>query len=172
VIEALSQKVEAAGKTARLYTDSADLALECRADDKGTTSCYGAVIFISSPSEGSSLSSSGTWNYTMRGTGGGFVDIRDTNDVAQRDMLPFQRALDSEIISQSKSINKTQLPADLQIIVYTDQDQDSLANSRSDNYLSLATYVFGPLFAFTLVEIVYHMTSFVSRERELGEWSS
>lgn len=169
VIDALSQKVQAAGKTPKLYADSADLALECRTDDKDSTSCYGAVVFMSSPSEGTSLSSPGTWNYTMRGTGGGFVDIRTTNNVAERDMLPFQRALDSEIITQSKSANKTQLPTNLQVIAYTDQDQNALSDSRTDNYLSLATYIFSPLFALTLVEVIYHMTSFVSRERELGE---
>lgn len=169
VINALSQKVQSAGKTARIYNDSTELALECRTNDKGVTPCYGAVVFLSSPSEGTDASSPGVWNYTIRGTGGGFVDIRTTNNFAERDLLPFQRALDAEIISRSPSANKTQLPNDVQIIAYTDQDQDALSNSRTDNYLALATYIFGPLFAFTLVEIVYHMTSFVSRERELGK---
>ncbi|KAH6642349.1 hypothetical protein C7974DRAFT_99830 [Boeremia exigua] len=168
VIDALSQKVEAAGKTSKVYNDSWDLALECRTDNKGASPCYAAVVFISSPSEGTSLSSPGTWNYTIRGSGGGSVDIRSTNNFPESNMLPLQRALEAEIVAQSKSANKTQLPADLQIISFTDQDQDALSDSRTETYLNLAVYMFGPLFAFTLMEIVYHMTSFVSRERELG----
>lgn len=169
VIDGLSKKIEAAGKTPRIYQSTWDLALECRTDDRGITPCYGAVVFFSSPTEGSNYSSQGNWNYTMRGADSGSVDIRSTDSTQERDILPFQRALDSEIISQTKSDNKTQLPADIQVIAYTDQDMDALADSRTANYLSLAVYIFGPLFAFTLVEIVYHMTSFVSRERELGK---
>jgi hypothetical protein len=168
VIDTLSQRVKAAGKTAKLYNDTWDLALECRTDDKGTTPFYGAVVFFSSPTEGTDASTKGTWNYTMRGSSGGSVDIRATSNSAERDQLPLQRAVDLEIISQSKSVNKTQPSADLQIIAFTDQDQDAIADSRTANYLSLSIYIFGPLFAFTLVQIVYHMTSFVSRERELG----
>ncbi|KAJ8113658.1 hypothetical protein OPT61_g4255 [Boeremia exigua] len=168
VIESLSQKAQAAGKTPKIYNDSGDLALECRTDDKGSTPCYAAVVFFSSPSEGTDLSSQGVWNYTIRGSNDGTVDIRATNNIAEKDILPLQQKLDTEIIARSRSANKTQIPDDLQVIAFTDQDQDALSDSRTDTYLSLAVYIFGPLFAFTLIEIVYHMTSFVSRERELG----
>lgn len=168
VINGLSKKIETAGKTAKIYKNTWDLAQECKTDDKGSTPCYGAVVFFSSPSEGTNISSQGYWNYTMRGSNSGFVDIRSSDSTLETDMLPFQRAVDAEIISQSKSSNKTQLPESIQVISYTDQDMDALTGSRTANYLALAVYVFGPLFAFTLVEIVYHMTSFVSRERELG----
>jgi len=169
VIDSLSQKVRAAGKTTKLYNDTWDLALDCRTDEKGATPCYGAVVFFSSPTQGTNVSLPGNWNYTIRASEGGAIDIRTTTNNMERDMLPLQRALDQEIISQSNSANKTQLPADLQVIAFTNQDQDALADSRSATYLSLSVYIFGPLFAFCLVEIVYHMTSFVSRERELGE---
>ena len=170
LINALSQRVEAASKTAKLYKDTWDLALECRTDDKGTSPCYGAVVFFSSPTEGTNFSSPGTWNYTMRGSGSGSVNIRSTSNNAERDQLPLQRAVDTEIISRSTSVNKTQPPADLEVIAFKDQDQDAIAWDRTANYLALSIYIFGPLFAFTLVEIVYHMTSFVSHERELGEF--
>lgn len=172
VIDGLSKKIETAGKTAKIYKDTWDLALECRTDDRGITPCYGAVVFFSSPTEGTDASPSGNWNYTMRGSDSGFVDIRSSDSTLETDILPFQRAVDAEIISQFKSSNKTQLPEHMKVISYTDQDMDALADSRSANYLALAVYIFGPLFAFTLVEIVYHMTSFVSRERELGKFKS
>lgn len=168
-IDSLSQQINAAGKTTKLYNDTWDLALDCRTDDKGVSPCYGAVVFLSSPSEGTNASSGGTWNYTIRNTGGGSVDIRTTDSSPERDLLPLQRAVDQQLISQSNSANKTQLPADLQVIAFTDEDQDALSGSRTANYLSLAIYIFGPLFAFALVEIVYHITSFVSQERELGK---
>jgi ATP-binding cassette subfamily A (ABC1) protein 3 len=169
VIDSLSQKVRAAGKTTKLYNDTWDLALDCRTDDKGVTPCYGAIVFFSSPYQGTNVSSPGYWNYTIRAASGGIIDIRTTTNSMERDMLPLQRALEQEIIAHSNSTNKTQLPAGLEIIAFTDQDQDALADSRSATYLSLSVYIFGPLFAFCLVEIVYHMTSFVSRERELGK---
>lgn len=171
MIDSLSQKIRSAGKTTRLYNDTWDLALDCRTDDKGSTPCFGAVVFFSSPTEGTNASSPGNWNYTIRASQGGGIDVRTTTNSMERDMLPLQRALDQEIISESSPANKTQLSEYLQVIAFTDQDQDALANSRSATYLSLSVYIFGPLFAFCLVEIVYHMTSLVSRERELGESS-
>lgn len=169
MIDSLSQKVRAAGKTTKLYNDTWDLALDCRIDDRGVTPCYGAVVFFSSPNQGTNASSPGNWNYTVRASEGGSIDIRTTTNNVERDILPLQLALDQEIISQSTPANKTQLSGDLEVIAFTNQDQDALADSRSATYLSLSVYIFGPLFAFCLVEIVYHMTSFVSRERELGE---
>lgn len=170
LIDSLSRKVQAAGKTTKLYNDTWELALDCRTDDTGSSPCYGAVVFFSSPSQGTNVSSPGYWNYTIRASDGNFVDIRTTTNSMETDMLPLQRALDQEIISQSNLANNAQLPEDLQVISFTDQDQDALADSRSATYLSLSIYIFGPLFAFCLVELVYHMTSFVSRERELGKW--
>lgn len=166
-IDSLSQQIHDAGKTAKLFNDTWDLALQCRTDDKGTSPCYGAVVFLSSPSEGTNLSSPGNWNYTIRNTGAITDDIR-TVAGPEKDLLPLQFAVDSELISRSNSANKTQLPADLQVIAYSNMDQSALSDTRTATYLDLSVYIFGPLFAFTMVEIVYHMTSFVSRERELG----
>lgn len=169
VIDILTQRISAAGKTIKLYDDTRDLALQCRTDDKGVTPCYGAVEFFSSPTEGSSFSTEGSWNYTIRGSSSGSVDIRTTNNSSERDLLPLQRAVDQEIISRSRSVDEKERLADLEVISFTNEDQSALTNSRTANYLSLSIYIFGPLFTFTLVEIVYHITSFVSRERELGK---
>ncbi|KAF1926840.1 P-loop containing nucleoside triphosphate hydrolase protein [Didymella exigua CBS 183.55] len=168
VIDSLSQKVRAAGKTIKLYNDTWDLALACRTDDKGISPCYGAVVFFSSPNEGTNVSSPGNWNYTIRALRSEIVNIKSTANSMERDMLPLQRALDQEIISLSNSTNTTQPLADLQLIAFTEQDQSALTETRNASYLSLSVFIFGPLFAFCLVEIAYHLTSFVSRERELG----
>jgi ATP-binding cassette subfamily A (ABC1) protein 3 len=66
VIDSLSTQVRDAGRTAKQYRTSWDLAQDCRTDTKGSTKCYGAVIFYSSPSQGTNMSSQGVWNYVSR----------------------------------------------------------------------------------------------------------
>jgi ATP-binding cassette subfamily A (ABC1) protein 3 len=170
LIDSLSAQVRSYGGNPQLFDKSEDLALTCRTGTSGGSPCYAAVVFHSSPSEGAD-SSAGTWNYTLRSVGsswgGGFADIRSSINGPQGSLLPLQRAVDQEITKRSQSTETSQL-ADANIILFTDQDQSALDKSRTSNYLSMAIYVFGPVFVFTLIDIVYHMTSFVARERELG----
>ncbi|KAH7372040.1 hypothetical protein BKA66DRAFT_180011 [Pyrenochaeta sp. MPI-SDFR-AT-0127] len=172
VIESLQKQLADAGKAPRLYSDSWALAGECRTSTKGVSPCYGAVVFHSSPSSGSIESKAGTWNYTLRGSGSaygsGSADIRNDMNGPEKDILPLQRAVDAEIIRQSKSNNTSQDLPEADVILFTGQDQNVLDDSRTSNYLTLAIYAFGPIFVFTLIDIVYHMASFVARERELG----
>ena len=63
VIDSLSTQVRDAGRTAKQYRTSWDLAQDCRTNDKGSSNCYGAVVFYSSPSQGTNESSQGVWNY-------------------------------------------------------------------------------------------------------------
>ena len=87
---------------------------------------------------------------------------------AEKDLLPLQRAVDMEIMRQSGSNVTSQPISETNVLLYTDQDQSVLDDSRTSTYLNLAIYAFGPIFAFTLIMIVYHMATFVARERELG----
>jgi ATP-binding cassette subfamily A (ABC1) protein 3 len=170
LVDSLSAQVRSYGGKPQLFDKSEDLALTCRTGTSGGSPCYAAVVFHSSPSEGAD-STAGTWNYTLRSVGsswgGGFADIRSSTNGPQGSLLPLQRAVDQEITKRSQSTETSQL-ADANIILFTDQDQSALDKSRTSNYLSMAIYVFGPVFVFTLIDIVYHMTSFVARERELG----
>jgi ATP-binding cassette subfamily A (ABC1) protein 3 len=169
VIESISKQVRDAGKTPKGYTDTRSMNQECRTDTKGVSPCYGCIIFLSSPTQGTKESARGVWNYTIRGQGdlySDFADITSTTSGPQSDLLPFQRALETEIISRANSTSK--IPSAVDVILYTNQDQTVLDNSRTSNYLTYCIYAFGPVFAFALLEIVYHMTSFVARERELG----
>ncbi|CAO2648284.1 Nn.00g075510.m01.CDS01 [Neocucurbitaria sp. VM-36] len=171
VIDSLSKQIRDAGRSPKLYANNWALAEECRTSTKGVSPCYGAVVFHSSPSEGSNESSIGVWNYTLRGEGsswGGYADIRNDMNGPEKYLLPLQRALDMEIIQRSRINDTSQTLPDFDVILYTDQDQTVLDDSRTSNYLMLAIYAFGPIFVFTLVDIVYHLTSFVARERELG----
>lgn len=170
VIDSLSQRVRNAGKTAKSYTDTKELAQECRTDTKGVSPCYGAVIFLSSPQFGTNDSAPGFWNYTIRGSGQISSDsgsIDSTTNGVETELLPLQRGLEQEMIAQSGN-GTVSLPKDINVILYTEQPQSVLDASRTSNYLAYCMYAFGPIFAFALVELIYHMTSFIAHERELG----
>lgn len=96
VIDSLSKQIRDAGKNPKIYSSSWDLAEECRTDTKGVTPCYGAVVFHSSPTEGSNESSTGFWNYTLRGDGSTYADMRNDMNGPEKYLLPLQRALDME----------------------------------------------------------------------------
>jgi ATP-binding cassette subfamily A (ABC1) protein 3 len=170
VIDSLSAQVRSYGGKPQLFDNSTDLDMTCRTGTSGGSPCYAALIFHSSPSEGAD-SSPGTWNYTLRSVGsswgGAFADIRSSTNGPQGSLLPLQRAVDQEITKRTQSMITSQLP-NADVILFTDQDQSALDKSRTSNYLNMAIYVFGPVFVFTLIDVVYHMTSFVARERELG----
>ncbi|KAH7411590.1 hypothetical protein DE146DRAFT_241928 [Phaeosphaeria sp. MPI-PUGE-AT-0046c] len=171
VIESLAKQVRDAGKTPKNYNSSWDLAQDCRTNDKGIEECYGAVLFWSSPTQGTNESRPGVWNYTIRGQGssyGSSVDMRSDKNGVEAKLLPLQRALEREMIAKSDQKALRNLPEKMQVILFTDQDQTALDDDRTSNYLMYCIYAFGPIFAFALLELVYHLSSFVARERELG----
>ncbi|KAF2728683.1 P-loop containing nucleoside triphosphate hydrolase protein [Polyplosphaeria fusca] len=171
VIDSLSQRVRNAKKTPVFYKDEPELALHCRSNDGGDSACYGAVIFLSSPDEAGPKNTKGVWNYTIRGDNqlsSAFIDVRGEENRVQVYQLPLQRAVDMEIISRSRSDNTTELPTKTDEILYTSADQSTLQDSREKNFLSWCVWLFGAIFSFAMIGIVYHMVSFVATERELG----
>jgi ATP-binding cassette subfamily A (ABC1) protein 3 len=172
VIDSLSRRISDAGKKPELYNDTRSLALVCRTDNKGKSPCYSAIIFFSSPTEGTNDSSVGYWNYTIQGltTPFGSVDIRSTNNAIEVATSPLQRAIELEMITRSQPDNTSQIPSELDIIAFTRQDQGALEATRTATYLNLVTWAFPPIFTLTLIGVVDHLTSFVAREREIGTW--
>jgi ATP-binding cassette subfamily A (ABC1) protein 3 len=171
VIESLSNTISDAGKTPRMYENTSQLTQECRDDIKGASRCYGAVVFLSSPEESSPLSEKGTWNYTIKSPSSAYglgPDVTNDRNGPEVYILPLQLAVDAEIVARSKSDRSPGLPSTIRNVVYTYENQETLDESRTNNYLALCIYAFGALFTFGLVGIVYHMTSFVASERELG----
>ncbi|KAA8574696.1 hypothetical protein EYC84_003946 [Monilinia fructicola] len=65
VIAGLASQAEAVGAKVQRLTTEAELLDVCKSSLRGATSCYGAIVFQSSPSEGVG----GIWNYTMRADG-------------------------------------------------------------------------------------------------------
>ncbi|KAI4612446.1 hypothetical protein J4E80_007179 [Alternaria sp. BMP 0032] len=170
VIDTLSRRISAAGKTPELYDDTRSLAVVCRTDNEGNSPCYSAIVFFSSPTEGTNESSAGYWNYTIQGltTPYGPMDITSTSNAIEVATSPLQRALELEIIERSQSDNTSQIPSELNVIAFTRQDQGALEADRTASYLNLVTWAFPPIFTLTLIGVVDHLTSFVAREREIG----
>jgi hypothetical protein len=172
VISSLSQSIREAGKTPKLYEDLQALSRDCASDNKGFSDCFGAVSFSSSPLQGSSLGPKGVWNYTILGshaaTEGAFIDVRKNDNGPEVYLLPLQRALDSAIAAQATSDNAMALPATVDEIMFTSKNQDFIQDNRDDEYLALCVSVFGAIFSFSMIGIVYHMTSHIASERELG----
>ncbi|KAL1601480.1 hypothetical protein SLS60_006395 [Paraconiothyrium brasiliense] len=169
LIDALSKTITDAGKSAKRYDTTQELTQDCVPNgvDDGPK-CYGGVVFLASPEQGTKQSAKGTWNYTIRGDAtGGFADVTQDQNSAEVYLIPLQRAVDEEIVARSRSSQGGSF-SPTQTVVYTSQNQQSLDDSRTSNFLALCIYAFGTLYTFTLIGIVYHMTSFVSHERELG----
>lgn len=167
VIDSLSSTVKEAGRIPKLFNNFKELGRACAANTKGVSACYGAVEFLSSPDQGSAKSPLGVWNYTIFGEeSSGSVDVRGNNNRPETNILPLQRAVDMEIIARSSNTSTT-LPT-VKEISFTTRSQDMLLNDRTRSYVSLCANLFGIVFTFAMVGIVYHLTTFVATERQLN----
>jgi hypothetical protein len=109
VIQIIAQPVQAAGKTVKIFNNYTNLVETCRSTLQGTTKCYGAVVFNSSPKEGPD----GIWNYTLKAdaTFGTNIYVQKTNNDAEIYQLPLQRAVDMAITAVNSTGTSTPLPA-------------------------------------------------------------
>ncbi|KAG6364780.1 hypothetical protein INS49_006384 [Diaporthe citri] len=165
VINAVSARVESAGKTVQVVQDDIDLLTTCASTLRGSSTCFGAASFHSSPTEGSS----GTWNYTLRSDGVFgeriFVD-RTTNDV-EIYALPFQRAIDSAI----GSLNGTSASLGSDSIdeyPYTDttaEERDALIRRL---YMGALISILAVALFLAMSNVTYQLTGLMASERELG----
>ena len=110
VIQLVSQDVQS-DKTVKIFSTSIELIETCRSSLQGTTKCYGAVEFNSSPKEGPG----GIWNYTLRGDGafGSNVDVSKALNDPQIYQLPLQRAIDAAIAKVNSTGDAVALPPEV-----------------------------------------------------------
>lgn len=108
VIEDLAAPVRKAGKSVSYLTTESGLLDTCPSSQRGTTSCFGAVIFHSSPSE---PVKGGVWNYTIRSDTslGGTINVESPNNDAQVYLMPLQRAVDLAITARMPTSNQDAL---------------------------------------------------------------
>ncbi|KFA77674.1 hypothetical protein S40288_02710 [Stachybotrys chartarum IBT 40288] len=164
VIDDLSRIVTDAGRTARTLSDEIELATTCQTSFRGTSNCFGAVVFHSSPDEGSDNS---VWNYTLRADvalGRSFQYDQDDND-AEVYALPLQRAVDSAIANIAS--DGPRLPETRQY-AFTDETEDErAARVRREYQASFIDYL-SVGFLVALVGVSYHLPGFMATEREKG----
>lgn len=141
-ISSLSSLYGEAGADVRFASTEADLASLCRSSLTGTSRCYGAVSFLSSPSQGSGA----TWSYTAYTDWGlGLrVNINNDDNDAQVYGLPFIHAIDSAIANTTGA----QLPQDMLQMPFTSEtlqereDQvQRLFMSALERYLALVIFL-------------------------------
>ena len=95
VIQLIAQPLKSSGKTIKITDNVIDMIQTCQSSLQGTTKCYGAVVFNSSPKEGPW----GVWNYTIRSDAsfGTHVDMSKTTNDVEIYQIPLQRTIDAAI---------------------------------------------------------------------------
>jgi ATP-binding cassette, subfamily A (ABC1), member 3 len=166
VIDAVAQAASPAGKNVVRLTEEAELLDTCKSSLRGATSCYGAIVFVSSPTEGVG----GLWNYTLRADGafGEKIDVtKDTND-AEIYHLPLQRTVDYAIAGINTTIDQAALPTSVLEYPYTSITQAQRNINIRVNYQGAIINILGVAFLIGMVGVTYHLTGFIASERELG----
>ncbi|KAI0113211.1 P-loop containing nucleoside triphosphate hydrolase protein [Daldinia grandis] len=166
VIDTLSETVTGAGKNASRLSSLSELSYACRSSLRGVSSCYGAVVFFSSPSEGEG----GIWNYTLRADGelGSKIDVTRDDNSAQVYTLPLQRAVDAAISDVSSTGGQSRIPDTIDEYPYTPETQEERAARIRRNYQSALTNFLSVSFFVVVIGICYHMTGHMATEREIG----
>ncbi|KAG9232654.1 hypothetical protein BJ875DRAFT_497297 [Amylocarpus encephaloides] len=164
VIDAVAQQVSRAGRNVARLTTETQLLDTCRSSLRGATTCYGAVVFESSPGEGSG----GIWNYTLRADGafGQRINVDTRTNDAQIYLLPFQRTIDMAIVNFNRTA--TPLPSTVMEYPYTSLTQEERNTAIRVNYQGAIINILAIAFFIGMVGVVYHLTGFIATERELG----
>jgi ATP-binding cassette, subfamily A (ABC1), member 3 len=165
IIDTLADVVTSAGKTATRLSSVTELPTVCASSLRAVTTCYGAVVFNSSPNEGDG----GLWNYTLRGDGSLGLKIdatKDTND-GEIYALPLQRAVDAAITNLNAA-NGQSFPATTAEYPFTTLTIEERNQEIRRRYQSALSNWLAVSFLITLIGVTYHMTGFMATERESG----
>jgi ATP-binding cassette subfamily A (ABC1) protein 3 len=108
------------GTNVKKLSSRAELLEVCRSSLRGASTCYGAVEFHSSPTEGI-----GGWNYTLHADGsfGTKIDVNKDDNEVEVYILPLQRAVDYAIAGIDPTVNQSGLPNTVQVSMYTSLTQ-------------------------------------------------
>lgn len=162
VIESLSNTVRGAGKTAVTLEQDVGLLTTCASSLRGASTCFGAVSFHSSPSEGDGSG----WNYTIRadGTFGIKVYVKEGNNDVQVFILPFQSAVDRAIAS----LNNTELPSTVDEYQFTTKTQEERDESIRISYMGALIDILAVALYIGVCGVTYQLTGQMASERETG----
>ncbi|KXH53268.1 ABC transporter [Colletotrichum salicis] len=165
-ITAISAQVSSAGRNATTITNTSDLDSICRSSFRATTSCYGAVIFHASPTQGDG----GLWNYTLRGDGAfgsSFKVKKDDSDV-QVYTLSLQHAVDSAIASVNSTDGSSAPLENIQEWGFANDTEDERQASVRRKYQKTIIDYLAVSFILALIGVSYHLPGHVATEREKG----
>ncbi|KAI0133616.1 ABC transporter [Xylariales sp. AK1849] len=165
VIDSVADMVTDAGRTATRLSTVTELRNVCRSSLRGVSTCYGAVVFNASPSEGSG----GIWNYTLRADGalGVKIDATKDNNDGEIYTLPLQRAVDSTIANLVATGGQL-FPTTTNEYPFTSITEDERAQQVRQAYQTALTNFLAVAFVITIIGVCYHMTGFMATEREIG----
>ncbi|KAK5988500.1 ATP-binding cassette sub-family A member 4 [Cladobotryum mycophilum] len=168
VLEKIAKQVvtDRSMKLVRVDSEN-DLAAECRSTLRGVTTCFGAVIMRSSPSEGPG----GLWNYTLRSDAVFWSEplrfnVRKSTNVEQVYLLPLQHAVDTAIAGLNDS-NSDPLAGNKEL-PFTSMTQEERERAVRKVYHKAIVNFMAVAFITTVIWITYHLTGFIAAERESG----
>ncbi|RFU27640.1 hypothetical protein B7463_g8708, partial [Scytalidium lignicola] len=166
VIDTVSQPVIATGFNATTVPTENDLLTVCRSSLRGATHCYGAIVFQSSPNEGTG----GIWNYTIRADGalGTKIMVGQNNNDEQIYLLPLQRAVDLAIAGLTSTTAQDAISQNVMQYPYTSLTQEERNARIRVRYQGSIIDILGVAFLIGMCGITYQLTGFIASERELG----
>lgn len=166
VINLVAQPIRAVGKSVIVLNKTTDLLPTCPSSLQGTTKCFGAVVFNSSPKEGSG----GIWNYTLRADAsfGVNIDVAKTTNDPEVYHLPLQRAVDAAIATANSTGDAIAIPTIIDEYPFTSITQaewkrkiTTEIQNATTNYLSVVWYI-------GFIGVMYHLVGLMAKERETG----
>lgn len=161
VIDQISSSIT--GTNVQKLTSTTELRTVCRTSLRGVSSCYGAVVFNSSPNEGEG----GLWNYTLRADGalGTKIDVTKSTNDGQVYTLPLQRAVDTTIAGLDST---STFPSTTEEYPFTSLTEEERAQRVRQRYQSALSNWLAVAFILTIIGVCYHMTGLMATEREIG----
>jgi len=154
VIASVAAPAQAAEKDVQFLTQDTDLLTTWPSSLKGVSNCFGAVVFYSSPTEGSG----GIWNYTIRvdGSLGGRINVGSTSNNAEIYTIPLQHAVDFAIASLNTTVSQASLPTQVDEYMFTSMTQQQRADNIREQYMSGVVEYLAVAFMLALVGVVSH----------------
>ena len=164
VINQVGDVARSSGKEVQVLDHEDDLLITCRSTLQGTTNCFAALIFYSSPDEGPG----GIWNYTLRldGSLDATIDVRKNTNDQEIFVLPIQHAVDYAIAGLGQR-NNPPLPQ-VNEYPYTSLTQDERNTLIRERYMQSLISILGVAFFIGISGILYQQVGLQASERELG----
>ena len=167
VFNSVSSEVQRVkGRKAVALPDEDALAERCRISQSGSSGCFGAIVFRTSPNY---PKPSGDWNYTIRADRslGGLFNVDNQKNDAQIYTMPLQHAVDKAIISLAPGSGPKDIPEVLQYPI-TQQTEEKREKDTHQSFIRSGIAYFGIVYFLGMVGVAYQSTGLMAYERENG----